>query len=159
MVMLKYYVLFVLGLIIFNAQAQEASFYMSAQPDTVYLGNYTTVEITMQNLQGRLIPPDWDKSFELGGTNFSSQTQISGGQVMQKESHSYRIIPTQIGHFELHTILETDDGQIFEAQLSIVVVDNPDDIQQNQKSIEMKAPPLPKLPKFKSGKKRKIYRL
>ncbi len=150
---------FIIGLFSMSAEAQESSFSISASPDTVYLGNFSMVKLTMLNIDGEITAPEWDESFEVGRPNFSSQTQITNSVVKQKLSRSFQVVPTKVGIFPLRASCESVDGQIFEDEMILIVLDNPDNTKQNIRKNKQTRKKYFDLPKNKPNKKRKIHRL
>ncbi len=146
--------LFFLSFLGLGCKAQEAAFYMSANPDTVFVGQATTIQLIMENIDGHIDPPDWDPGLQITGSNFSSQTEISGSDVRRTERYTYYLVPTKEGAYTLRAHCKTKDKELLETSLNIIVLPNP-----NQKTQKDALGKHPKIPKRSLKGKRKISRL
>lgn len=146
--------------------AQSASFKVQLSTDSLLLGNYTEVSFTLENANGRNFQAPSFEGFQIvGGPNQSSSFSMVNGAVSQSLSYTYYIEPLEIGNYYIEPAsIETDEGILETQPIEVIVVPNPDGIQQRperkSRSLDLFKPltpvePTPKKPR----KKRRIYRI
>lgn len=155
----------VLGFTVGLACAQDVSFTVEVSIDSLLLGNTTKVTFTLQNASGtNFNPPDFSGFQIVGGPSQSSSFSMINGAVTQSQSFSYYLEALEIGNFFIAPAsVETEEGVLETIPIEILVVPNPDGLEQKampkQKSKQQEVmPPVTPTPK-KSRKKRRIYRI
>ena len=129
---MKQLLFFVFFILSFVLSGQDVVFKVQVTADTLYFGNPIGVKYTFENIQGDFVPPDF-KGFDIiGGPNVSNQFSMINGVVSQSSSYEYYLMPTELGNLTIsEATLENGDGPMYSEALGIIVVDNPDGIQQN----------------------------
>lgn len=112
--------------------AQEVSFTVEITSDTLYFGNILGLKYTISNTQGDFEPPSFEGFDVIGGPNVSSQFSMVNGAVTQSASYEYYLMPREIGTIDLPSaILKNDTDELTSDEVRIIVVDNPEGIQQS----------------------------
>jgi BatD DUF11 like domain len=103
---------------------KEASFSMEISSDTIGLDGSLEVTFTVENAKlKKFNPPNFD-GFEVQGPSQSSMTSIVNGEVSQKMSYTYYLIPNKKGHFTIsEASAELDKGVLTTGKKDIQVVE------------------------------------
>ena len=150
-----------------NAQS-DGSFTLELSSDTVLMGNTISISYNIENLEGEFVAPDLEDFRIVAGPNVSSQYSSFNGRVTQRSSHTYYLMPKDIG---ISTIGEakilTGMEEIGLDAIRITVLDNPHGLEEsfgsplsrrqgvsNQDSLSQEQKTL--LEKLKKGKRKKI---
>ena len=155
--------------------SQEATFTVSAQPDTLLIGNQLQVFFKLENGKSQdFTPPDFEGFTVVAGPNVSSSMVMNNGAVSQSITYSYFLDVKEVGVFFIPPAkIATKDGDLFTEPLEIVVLPNPEGIIQKAPSssrsfgwdsdfFRMPESIFPSIPKEKptpKKKKRKTYKL
>jgi hypothetical protein len=150
-----------------NAQP-DGSFTLELSSDTVLIGNTISISYNIENLEGEFVAPDLEDFRIVAGPNVSSQYSSFNGRVTQRSSHTYYLMPKDIG---ISTIGEakilTGMEEIGLDAIRITVLDNPHGLEEsfgrplsrrqgvsNQDTLSQQQKTL--LEKLKKGKRKKI---
>ncbi len=111
---------------------EKPRFTIEVSTDSILLGNYFQVTFTLENAKGTdFAPPTFDGFTIVSGPNTSSSMSIVNGQVSQKVSYTYYLEPRDIGNYFIAPASIVTDDTILETQpLEVLVVPNPDGVQQ-----------------------------
>lgn len=149
------------------AWSQEAQFSVDLSIDSLLLGNRTKVTFTLENARGsNFVAPDFTGFQIYSGPNQSSSVSMINGVVSQQQSFSYYLVAEEIGNYYIQPAsIETEEGILETEPIEIIVVPNPDGIQQEESRTKRRRDffneyplPQPTDPK-KPRKKRRIYRI
>ena len=137
--------------------AQEVKITANISMDTVLLGSYVEVEYTIDNANGRFVAPPLDSFYVVSGPNQSSSYSMINGEVTQRASYAYYLMPTKPGHY----VIESGQFRVGEStyqtpSLNLYVMENPD---FDPMSIPQQNRPLKPAPKTEQKKKRKVIRI
>ncbi|MEL6866390.1 MAG: BatD family protein [Bacteroidota bacterium] len=167
-------------LLIFGAgmsMAQTVAFEVKVSSDSILMGNYFEVTFSLENTKGRqFTPPSFEGFSIVGGPSQSSMTSVINGKSTQSLSYTYYLEPIDIGNYYIEPAsIETEEGILESSPVEIIVLPNPDGIQQTpapsrSRSFEFFTWPQPDLrpqppaqekeeKKKKYRKKRKTYRI
>lgn len=128
---MKQFVFFMLFCMSGFLYAQDIVFKVEVTADTLYFGNPVGLKYTFENIQGVFDPPDFEGFDIVGGPNVSNQFSMINGSVTQSSTYEYYLMPTEVGNFIIHeATIETGEGPIYSDVVDVVVVENPDGIQQ-----------------------------
>ncbi len=130
--MIKYAVFIISLFVAHNLSGQEVAFTVAVTADTLYIGNPLGVKYTIENKQGDFEPPSFEGFDIIGGPNVSNQMSMINGDVTQSASYEYFLMPLSIGPHKIDAAnLKSGDGTWSSDEVYLIVVDNPDGIQQN----------------------------
>ena len=116
-----------------NISAQDKSFTISTNFDTIYLGNYLEVKFTATNVDGKFSEPSFPGLNVIAGPNTFKSTSIMNGEKHSSSSYSYFIKPEEIGVYIIDVAkLETEDKILKTKEKKIVVLPNPNNIIQSK---------------------------
>ncbi len=150
------------------AWTQTATFTTELSIDSLLLGNATKVSFTLENARGsNFTPPDFAGFQIVAGPSQSSSISMINGTLSQRFSYIYYLEAEEIGNFYISPAsIETEEGILETLPVSILVVPNPDSIQQKEKTparergfFDFSPSPSPKKKSTKPKKKRRIYRI
>lgn len=116
------------------AQA-PAKFTVRVSTDSVLMGNNFQASFTLENADGaNFKAPELAAYFDvISGPNTSSSTTMMNGQMSKSITYTYYLQPRETGVFYIEPAsIETPDNYLETAPMEIMVVPNPDGIQQNQ---------------------------
>lgn len=114
------------------ANAQEATFTAETSRDTVLLGNAVRITFTLENIEGQFRAPDFKGMKQVSSVSQSSSYSMINGITTQSMTYSYYLEPITTGKIKIEpAVLETEDGVIKSNAISLVVVDNVNQIQQD----------------------------
>ena len=130
--MKKLMLLFIICCLVTVAQSQDAQFKVEVSIDSLLMGNYTEVTFTLENAKGsRFQAPDFEGFQVVGGPSQSSSFSMINGAVSQSQSYTYYLEPLEIGNFYIQPAnIETDNGILETEPVLVLVVPNPDGIEQ-----------------------------
>lgn len=114
------------------AQA-PTKFTVRVSTDSILMGNSFQVVFSLENAQGNNFQaPDLSLYFDvLSGPNMSSSMQVINGQMSQSVSYTYYLQARETGIFYIEPAsIETPDNYLETAPIEVLVVPNPDGIQQ-----------------------------
>lgn len=147
------------------ANAQEVAFTVEVSVDSLLMGNTTKVTFTLENAKGyNFKAPDFVDFQIVGGPSQASSFSMINGAITQTQSYAYYLQPLDIGNFFIQPAsIETDEGVLETIPIEVLVVPNPDGIEQKlgpkpKRERLNPVPPEKPNPK-KSRKKRRIYRI
>ncbi len=124
--------LFLFLLISSVVSGQDEVFKVGTTADTLYIGNPVGVKYTFENVQGDFQPPQFEGFDIVGGPNVSNQFSMINGEVTQSSSYEYYLMPRSTGTYTIgEATLENDEGLIHSDLIDIVVIDNPQGLQQS----------------------------
>ena len=107
--------------------AQSFDTYVSN--DTILIGNDVLVKFTLENIDGRFTPPDFEDFKIISGPNKSSSVSIINGDKTSKTTYVYYLRPEREGQIEILPIgVEHDEETIYSDTLNFIVEPNPDNI-------------------------------
>lgn len=111
------------------------NFEASVNKDTVYLGNSYQLSISLNNLEGEIDLPNLDDLGQVFGPSSQISSQYINGISSSQKSYTYIIKPYEVDRYIIPSIsLYTRDSLFTTDILSIVVIDNPDGIIDEQPS-------------------------
>lgn len=136
--------------------AQEASIKAELSTATVYSGQPFKLRITIENHQGRFIPPDLSKLQMVGGPSQSNRMSIINGEVRQSEQYTYMLIAREAGDYNLGIAAsEGEQGSLSTPDIVIRVEESVSGIREGQeKWIEIGKDSLPEKPALKLKKRK-----
>ena len=155
--------------------SQETSFTVSAQPDTLLIGNQLQVSFKLENGNSQdFTPPEFEGFTVVAGPNISSSMVMTNGAISQSITYSYFLDVEEVGVFFIPPAkIATEEGDLFTEPLEIVILPNPEGIIQKAPSSsrsfgwdsdffrmpELRMPSVPKEKSTPRKKKRKTYKL
>ena len=109
-------------------------FKASVTNDSILLGNYFVVRFQLDNAEGaNFSAPDFEGFDVVSGPSTSRNVSIINGVMSQQMSFSYHLKPRDIGNYYIEPASVEVEGQFLETEpIAILVVPNPDGIDQNQ---------------------------
>ena len=117
-----------------NSQEHEnIDKYMTAMVanDTILDGNSFEFKVIIRNLKGDFTPPTFANFDIVGGPNMSTSMQYANGDMFREMTYTYYLKARKLGeHYIEEAYLEIDDGNMETAAISIYIMDNPEEIQQ-----------------------------
>ena len=119
-----------------TVQAQETSFSVRVDNDSILAGNQIAVTFSLENAQGEdFFFPEFDTGLiKVGGPNMSSRVSIMNGQTSQSVSYTFYLQADEVGDFYIEPASVKVDGDYLEtAPLLLRVYPNPDGIIQSPK--------------------------
>lgn len=113
--------------------AQEVSFSAEVSTNSVLLGNYIELKITLENANGKAFSPPEFADFDIiSGPNQSRNTTIINGDMTQMLTYSYYIKPRSVGNFFIEpATIQVKETTLETEAIEIIVEPNPDNIIQN----------------------------
>jgi hypothetical protein len=117
------------------AQAQKGSFSVKVDKDTMFTDEVLKVEFLIDNLTGNFKAPDFSGFRLVAGPNTSSSMSIINGEISQKKSYSYVLMPDETGLLYIGSAsLKTENDNIETEPIDIVVLD----VYDNNRKINRK---------------------
>ena len=99
--------------------------------DSVLMGHYFELRITVDNLEGALEEPSFSEMDIVGGPNQSSSMQIVNGKMSSSQSYTYLLKPRNEGQYILDPIFWTTSDSTYATEpISFYVWPNPEGIRQ-----------------------------
>ncbi|MEO7176372.1 MAG: BatD family protein [Saprospiraceae bacterium] len=131
------------------AIAQEATFTAELSRDTVLLGNAVRITFTLENTDGQFRAPDFKGMTQVSGVSQSSSYSMINGVTTQSMTYSYYLEPIKTGKIKIEpAVLETEDGIMKSNAITLIVMDNVNQIQQD--AVPDKRPSNAEFPSRKS---------
>ena len=153
-------------LLVVLAWSQDGKFSVTVNADSLLLGNYLEVRFTLENTKGNNFQPPPFTGFDLvGGPNHASSMSIINGVVSQTQSFTYFVSAKEPGNFFIEPAsIDTDEGVLETRPVEILVLPNPDGIQQKQPKRQgvpdiFSPREIPPKPVPDGRKKRRIYQI
>lgn len=153
----------------------KAKFSVEISSDSILMGNYFQVKFSLENAQtNNFVAPDFEGFKVVSGPNMTSSFSMINGEVSQSMTYTYYLEPVDIGNYYIAPAsVEVEDQFIETTPMEIIVVPNPDGIQQPTPKMErghsferfnFPQVPMEKMepeaaPKKKKKKKRKTYKI
>ena len=158
---MKHFIILFFIFQILEISGQESSFIVRLKKDTLLVGNVLKIEFEMNNINGVFTPPDFMGFSIISGPNTSTSFSVINGKVTQKATYSYVLSAKNPGIFTLGPgIAKTDQRQYLTNEISIVVLENPDGLIEDQNSfrkmLEFKSDTQDSLPSKPKRKLKKI---
>ena len=121
--------------------AQTAALSMKADRSPVGLNERFRLIISLDGVQGEIIPPDLKDFNIVGGPSVSSSMSWINGQMSNSLSHTYFLSPKRIGTFTIPPAkAQSKAGSMESRTLSIEVVEGNNAGQQPQQQAQQSAP-------------------
>ena len=118
-----------------HAQEEEnIDKYMTAMiaSDTILDGNAFEFKIVIRNLKGDFKAPTFASFDIVGGPNMSTSMQYTNGYMFREMTYTYYLKARKIGvHYIEEAYLDIDNGNMETEAISVYVMDNPEQIQQD----------------------------
>lgn len=116
------------------AQDKPIKFSVQVSTDSILMGNFFEVKFTLENANGQNFEaPHFNDHFNVvSGPNFSTSMNIVNGNMTQSMTITYYLEPRDIGSYYIQPASVEASGKVLETSpLEVLVVPNPDGIQQN----------------------------
>jgi uncharacterized protein (DUF58 family) len=114
--------------------AQNISFSVSIQEDTILMGDEVELVFTLENIEGRFSAPNLDAFDIMSGPNQTSFVQMQYGKTERQTRYSYRLLPKQTGNLIIGPAsVQKGDERYETSPLNIFVKENPDFFKNNPK--------------------------
>jgi len=149
--------------------AQKVEFTLSVNKDTVLMNNVVQVKYTLKQADiNDFETPEFTHFQVVSGPMVSSSISIVNGDKSQESSYSFYLRPDSPGTWTIPAVsVETDQGVFAAEAKDIVVLPNPDGIQEEDEQEQQdlfdqffnRSPMSPPVPAPPAKKKRKTYRL
>ena len=158
---MKHFIILFFIFQILEISGQESSFIVRLNKDTLLVGNVLKIEFEMNNINGVFTPPDFMGFSIISGPNTSTSFSVINGKVTQTATYSYVLSAKNPGIFTLGPgIAKKDQRQYLTNEISIVVLENPDGLIEDQNSFrkmrEFKSDTQDSLPSKPKRKLKKI---
>jgi hypothetical protein len=124
---------FLLSLSIVTFGQDATKFSVRISTDSVLMGNTFQVSFSLENAQGNNFEaPDLALYFDVvSGPNLSTSMQFINGQMSQSTTYTYYLRPREEGVFFIEPAsVETPDNYLETSPIEVLVVPNPDGVQQ-----------------------------
>lgn len=106
-----------------NTFGQRGSFSISVDKDTMYQDEVVKVEVLIENVDGKYSAPDLSDFQIVGGPNTSSNYTIINGEVSQKRTYTYLLLPSGAGKLTIGAAkLQTQDNNMETEPIQIIVL-------------------------------------
>lgn len=146
----------------------DGSFTMELSSDTVLMGNTIALSYNIEKIVGEFVAPDLSDFRIVAGPNVSSQYSAFNGKVSQKSSHTYYLMPLELGIGNIGMAkIGSNEKWVELDPVNVTVLENPHGLEEsfgspltrrsaipNQDTLSQKQKIL--LEKLKKGKKKKI---
>jgi len=127
-------ILIIFSLFVLQLHGQTIDFNVSVSNDTLLMGNYLEVKFEINNVNGKFSPPDFAGWNIVAGPNSASSYSIINGEVNQSSSYTFYLEAQNEGDYMIGPAkLKAADKEYTTPELKIVVMENPDGIQQHPK--------------------------
>ena len=104
---------------------QQGSLSVKVNKDTIAKDEVVTVEFLLDNLTGNFQAPDFRGFQVVSGPNTSSSFRMMNGEVSQKKSYSYALVPMEEGSLLIGPATVENDGDVMSTEdIEIFVSDN-----------------------------------
>lgn len=128
-------VLFLLLITTFS-YSQQSSLSVRINKDTIVMDEVVTVEFLLDNLTGNFSAPDFMGFQVVSGPNTSSSFRMINGEVSQKKSYSYALVPVEKGNLVIGAASVENNGDVLSTEDIEVFVSD----QYRSKNFETKDP-------------------
>ena len=108
------------------ASAQKGSLSMSVDKDTLYAGDVIKVEFILDNLTGNFNAPDFKGWSIVGGPATSSSFTMINGEVSQKKTYTYILMPESVGNQEIGQGMVQNENDVITTDPVIIYVSKED---------------------------------
>lgn len=95
---------------------QQGSLSVKVNKDTIAKDEVVTVEFLLDNLTGNFQAPDFRGFQVVSGPNTSSSFRMMNGEVSQKKSYSYALVPMEEGNLLIGPATVENDGDIISTE-------------------------------------------
>ena len=113
-----------------SSYSQKGSLTVKVDKDTVYQDEDIKVEFLLDNLTGNFKAPDFVGFRIVAGPNTSSSFSMINGEVSQKKSYTYILVPQSSGPQQIDkAFVQNDEGMVATEPLDIYVLST-----ENQKA-------------------------
>ncbi|MBC7885442.1 MAG: BatD family protein [Saprospiraceae bacterium] len=113
---------------------QQGYLSVKVNKDTISSGEVVTVEFLLENLAGNFKAPDFRGFQVVSGPNTSSSFRMINGEVSQKKSYSYVLVPMGTGTKIIGSASVDNNGQVIDTdEIIIFVTDEYSDTQAPSK--------------------------
>jgi hypothetical protein len=102
--------------------AQQGSFTVKIDKDTMFADEVVKVDFYIDNLTGNFTAPDFSEFRLVSGPNTSSSMSIINGSVSQKKSYSYLLMADKTGTLQIGSAILKSEGDIIETDPVRIVV-------------------------------------
>jgi len=148
------HLLLLCSLLVANGIFAQEKFSAMTSLDTVYLGNYFELSYTLENVKGEIEYPALNAFEILSGPNVASSFSIINGKSTSSYTYSYRLMPKEVATIKINPVqCKTENGILESEAIIIVVLDNPEGIQQHSQ-MDIWKNDLLNTPDFFKSKKR-----
>ena len=133
---MKYLTLILFLGLTFSVSGQDDNpFVVEVSTDTILLGNSFEVKFEVTNAKVEDFDAPRFEGFDIvAGPNQSSTMSMINGETTQSMSFSYVLMPSTVGGFYIDPASARVDGEMMETTpIEIIVLPNPDGIQQNSR--------------------------
>lgn len=137
--MLKYIqAVFICALASISLIGQDAKLTVEISSDTLPIGNFIQLKYTLENASGSFEMPELDGLRVVSGPNTSSSMSMINGEVTQSSSYTLYLEPFDIGTAVINpAYINTEQGRIESGPIVINVLDNPDGIKVDLRTLKM----------------------
>jgi len=116
-------------LISLGAASQEKSVVIDSSNDTLLIGNYLILTITLNNIESSLNSHQFDDFKITCGPNFTSTYQNINGEVTKNKKYIYHLEALEEGVFTIPAIeIESEGHAYFSNDQTITILPNPEGI-------------------------------
>ena len=103
---------------------QQGSLSVKVNKDTIAKDEVVTVEFLLDNLTGSFQAPDFRGFQVVSGPNTSSSFRMMNGEVSQKKSYSYALVPMDEGNLLIGPATVDNEGEIVSTEEIEIFVHN-----------------------------------
>ena len=130
---MKYLSLIGFLLLQFYSYSQDVDFKVEISTDSILMGNFMEVRFTIENGAGEFEEPSFDGFDIISGPNTSSTFNMINGNVTQKASYSFVIMPLKEGLLYIDPAsFKTGKNTLETEPISIMVYPNPAGIKDHK---------------------------
>ena len=115
----------------FFTYGQQGIFTVKVDKDTMFTDEVLKVEFIMDNLTGNFKAPSFSGFRVVAGPNTSSSMSIINGEVNQKKSYSYILMPEDTGTLTIESAYLNSEADIIETEIITIVVLDPKDASRS----------------------------
>lgn len=108
----------------FGVFGQQGSLTVKVNKDTLALDEVVTVEFLLDNLTGNFQAPDFRGFQVVSGPNTSSSFRMVNGEVSQKKSFSYALVPIEEGNLLIGPATVDNNGDLISTEDIEIFVQN-----------------------------------
>ncbi len=121
------WLIIVCSLFFFSMKGQSIE--ISTSSDTILLGNYIELKVTIKDIEGEFSEPFIEGGDIISGPNVSSSVQIINGDKTSTQSYSYYIKPQDIGYVHIGpSSISNLEHKLETEPMELLVVPNPGNI-------------------------------